>query len=226
MDFNDEFSAYDYKYISSLDLCFRCNFSRILTLFCIYFVSIYLCRNKIAKRHQLVTNVISTMCSYYSLLTLSLEILPDYYIYDTIMSVLAGDMLMISHHLFTLYCLSFCTTDSDYYIINYCFLMFKFSDVFVNHYKITDALGLYEKYPIGIRIYQLMSIILTMLLWIPFRLILPFFVYPFNCISMNLLGGTLHIINFYWMKKFWHLAKKIGREMGKHIKLEPEEEMY
>lgn len=218
---------YDYdqiKYISSADLCIRYNVRRILILFGMYVVGMYMCRRfKIQKRHQLVTNVISTLCAYYAILNGSSTTLSDYYIYDTIMSALAFDTLMTSHHIFTLYCLSFCPLDPDYFVINQSILIVKFGDIFVNHYKIADALNLYEKYPLGVRTYQLMSVMITMILWIPCRLVLPIWIYPFSCISMNVLGGILHLISFYWMSKFWNLAKKIGKEMTKHTKLELEE---
>jgi len=220
------FEDYDnVYYVNSLDLCFRYNLKRVALLFCTYFIGMYLCRKRITKRHQFVTNVISTLSSYHAIFNGSSDTLPDYYIYDTVMSALSGDMLMLAHHLFTMYCLAFCSSDLDYITINYYILLVKFGDAFVNHYKITDALDLYSKYPLGIRIYQLTTVIITMILWIPFRLVIPFWVYPFNCTSMNVLCSFLHMFSFYWMFKFWKLAKKIGNDMLKQVKLRPEDHL-
>jgi hypothetical protein len=132
----------------------------------------------------------------------------SYYWYDLILSLQKKDYLMIAHHLFTLFSLNQCDTHPDYNRIYYSLFMLKTGDLFLHHLKITDALDLYSKYPLSIRLYQLATLSITFVLWIVYRLILPFYVYPFETYTFKILSVTFHLLNTIWLIKLYNSIQK------------------
>jgi hypothetical protein len=195
--------------------CVHFNPYAIMNYYLYYLLGIIIFKNYI-KRHILVTNIISSYVCWCCVLGSNTNNLLSYYYYDLPLLIVKKDIPLILHHIFTIFCLNFCLSDYDGVIFYKCLFLFKYSDLLLHHYKILDALEIKNKYPLTVRIYQLIINLYTFASWIILRIILPFGVYPATTVYNNILCMLFHIGNIWWTYKVYSTIKKIWVEL-KHM---------
>jgi hypothetical protein len=141
-----------------------------------------------------------------------LDAVIDYYWYDLTLSVFKWDWLMIAHHVLSLYGLLQCEWHPDYEAIYLATIMLKSGDVLIHHYKITDALDWYDRYPVAIRFYQSMTIGATILLWMNYRVYRPIELYPWETNAFHYISVLFHCMNAFWIYKLTRLWLKTVAE--------------
>jgi hypothetical protein len=156
---------------------------------------------KYHKYMNLVSGLISTFICWKCVINNSPDGIISYYWYDLIITLYKKDWFMVVHHVFTLFSLNQCVDNPDYTKIYYSLFLLKKGDLFVHQVKIIDALELYNDYPLASRIYQLITMSLTLILWIIYRFILPFYVYPFETTFYKISSVIFHIVNLLWIIK-------------------------
>ena len=192
--------------------CVDFNPYSIITYYLYYFLGFFIFRNY-TKRHILITNIISSYVCWCCVLLGHTNNLLSYYYYDLPLLFIKKDVVLIMHHILTIFCLNFCLSDYDGIIFYKCLFLFKYSDLLLHHHKIIDALEIKNKYPLIVRIYQLIINLYTLFSWIILRIILPFGVYPVTTIYNNILCVLFHIGNIWWTYKVYNTIKNIYTEI-------------
>lgn len=146
------------------NLCFRFDIVEVLKLFGIFAIF-----RTYTKNIDIITNIISNLACWLFVLYRNKNDLISYYWYDTIISIIRGDIQLISHHIFTLYWLLQCPYENSEIIMQLT-LLIKISDLMYHHIRIIDIaeINLYE-----IRLYQLIARCFTFIAWGYTRLYLP-----------------------------------------------------
>lgn len=186
--------------------CIYFNIAEISKYYLLYFGLLFLFRNN-KRPSELSALVVSSLVCWKCIIFRSHAGIVSYYWYDLFLMLHKQDKLMILHHLFSLYSLNTCSWNPDYERIYTSLFLLKTADLFLHHYKISDMLDIPKTK--CLYIYQLIISILTFILWIVFRLILPFGIYPFYNKYYELSCMILHIVNFLWSVKLYFIIKKI-----------------
>lgn len=191
--------------------CFNFNAIGVLGYLYLYLVmKIMVSGHK--KSHVLCSNVVAMLACWRFLYTYDFDGLVAYYWYDLLLSVIYSDYFMVAHHCLSLYALMQCPTHPDYLRICYATIYLKSSDIFACHYKITDALNLYSKYPIVIRLYQMLAILTTIIMWMYYRVYRPLVLYPFDVPSFQYIAILFHVMFLYWIIKMSMLLNRVAKK--------------
>ncbi len=208
--FISQISADNFYHNQYMDKCIYFDIYEILMYYVAYFTLLFLFR-KYNKASDLVTNIISSFVCWRCILTRSTDWIISYYWYDLFIELYKKDYVMICHHLFTLYNLNWCSWYFDYYKIYRSLFLLKTGDLFMHHHKILENLELRKnKY---VYYWQLAANSITLVLWLVFRVILPFGIYPFNYILLNVLGSIFHTINVIWVVKMYYLIRRTHNKL-------------
>jgi hypothetical protein len=116
----------------------------------------------------------------------------SYYVYDLILMLISRDYLMILHHLVSIYTLGLCPSHLDYNLVAYVFWLCKVGDLFIHVPKI---MNLTDKPIIQKLIIQFISCVMTVILWIYFR------IYLFRYLDIR----SVEYIFLYWVFQFFHI---------------------
>lgn len=209
MNYNIE--EYDSPLSLSTDIpvvCWQFNPTQVAKYLLAYFV-IRLLSSNYPKSHQLATNLVSNISCWIYVLNGDLDLMISYYWYDLILTLYIKDHLMIIHHIFTLYGISHCLWYSDHDKVIIMLKTMKTSDILMHHYKITDALELEKKYPIGIYVYQICTVSFTCVMWLVFRIFNTLTLFPFTSTKANVLIPIFLLINFAWIFKLLVLVSRL-----------------
>ncbi len=198
------------EYLSELDsyesiICWQTEYQNIFILLAVNVLLTWLFK-RYPKKEIIATNLISSFECWRYVLYGNLSHLIQYYWYGLIMMIIQKDWIMVAHHLFTIYGISHCPWYVDYNKVMDMLLVMKFSDLFIHHYKITNGLELERLYPIGIRVYQVITISITALMWFVFRIMLVATMYPFNSTKANILIPIFQLVILMWIVKLLKLA--------------------
>lgn len=164
-------------------------------------------RGPIKKNKVLTSYCVSSLVTWYFVITTDFHALTAYYIYDFIHTAPRLDYAMILHHSFSIYALSHNYTYPDHTIVRKLSYMVKVSDLFAHHGKIIDYLDFedenIEKYA---NIYKSISSFITFVLWIALRAWYPYAqISSFVRSKTTYYVSTFALIMFFWSFKF--LAK-------------------
>lgn len=196
--------------IQIMNSCIYFDIASILKYYAIYFALLFLFR-KYKKSSDLSAAIVSTFTCWKCILLRTHIGIVSYYWYDLFLMIHNRDYPMIAHHLFTLYSLNTCPSNPDYEKIYTSLFLLKSGDLFLHQYKITDMLELTKTR--NLHVYQIITSILTLILWTGLRLIIPFGVYPFN----NKLYGTIclifHMANILWYIKLCSLITRLYKKI-------------
>ena len=151
------------------------------------------------------------------MLTGDLDLMISYYWYDLLLVIYMRDYLMIAHHIFTVYGISHCEWYVDHAKVVMMLKTMKTSDVLMHHYKITDALELEKKYPIGIYIYQIFTVSFTCVTWLILRIFNTLTLFPFISAKANILIPLFLVINFVWILKLLALVSRLCSKVQKNL---------
>lgn len=195
-------------------ICLQFRVHKVLQYFMMYLV-LRLITSGYKKSDNLSSCIVSMLVCWKCIITRDMRDVIDYYWYDLALALVRKDSLIILHHVISLYALQHCSDHPDYERIHIATVLMKTGDVVLHHYKITDALELYDKWPIGIRVYQMMTMSATIGLWIVFRVIMPMALYPFESYTFYVIAVGFHCFNVYWIYKMCILTKSIGEKIMK-----------
>lgn len=170
-------------------------------------------KNRIYKHHQFVSNVMSNATCILFLYSGDINMLISYYWYDLIFMIWQKDILMILHHIITIYGISHSETHSDYNNMLIVLLRMKTGDVFMHYYKIIDSIKFNNEWQILAYFVQYTSVLITLLLWLIFRITFILGMFPFNTLKANMVVTSFTIVNIWWTCKMHILAKKIYRRI-------------
>ena len=200
------------------DVCYQINF-----IYVIGFMLLYQFMYRKAKRlqyinnvkvHQLVSNLISNITCVLFLFTHNKDLIFSYYWYDLTMMYLTLDKVMIIHHVFTLHGISHCPDYPDYDNIFSVLYIMKLADVFMHYYKILDTLQIDNRYSKFIIVFiQIITVILTGILWLIFRVFYILNMFPFKTDKTNFIVFAFIIANIYWITKLYRLVVKLNDKM-------------
>jgi hypothetical protein len=193
-------------------VCMQFNSNQIIYYLLAYAVLMGITRGY-PKRHQFVSNLISSYSCIYYLITGDLPRMISYYWYDLIIMLAVRDYLMIAHHIFTLYGILHCSWYPDYENIIIALKIMKTSDILMHHYKITDGLELEKKYPLFITMYQIFTIGFTCLAWLRYRIFYMISLFPFETTKANILMPLFLITNFLWIFKMGFLINRLCKRL-------------
>jgi hypothetical protein len=186
--------------------CLYFDIAEISKYYLLYFCLLYLFQNN-KRSTELSALVVSSLVCWKCILFRSHAGIVSYYWYDLFLMIHKKDKLMILHHLFSLYSLNTCSWDPDYERIYTSLFLLKTGDLFLHHYKISDIIDIPKTK--WVYIYQLVISFLTLVLWIVFRIILPFGMYPFYNKYYEVSCMVLHIVNFLWVVKLYFTIERI-----------------
>lgn len=187
-------------------VCFSFNAYNYVTLLIIYFLLVLVFKNY-EKKQILASNILAALNLYAYLWTENFELIINYYIYDTTITILHKDYLMLIHHMVTLYGITHCSDHADYYTMQKLVYIIKSSDLLFHHYQITKSLHL-TQYK-AVKIYQLFTIVFTMLAWTVLRFGVVISMMPFNTYKTHALVLFIHFANLWWLTKLFALSCKI-----------------
>jgi len=191
-------------------LCFYYPRIDISLLYLVGYLSILFTCSSCYKPHNVAYYTMSTIACWYFVLTNDLDNMIAYYIYDTVISIIKIDIIIILHHVVTLIGIFTCPSVKDYFYLISVLNLFKISDLFLHHAKILDAINFDKKYHHFVRIWKLFTLSYSIIMWIIFRVIimssyLPLLYSPHSYIILT----SLIIASLWWIKKMIILYIKI-----------------
>lgn len=211
-EYHDSWDSLDMPYLpTNINIpvvCWQFNPTQVVKYLLAYLI-IRLLSSNYPKSHQFATNIISNISCWTYVLTGDLDLMISYYWYDLILVLCVKDYLMIVHHIFTLYGISHCTWYVDHAKVVTMLKTMKTSDVLTHHYKITDALELEKKYPVGIYMYQIFTVSFTCIMWLVLRIFNTLTLFPFTSTKANILIPLFLAINFAWIFKLVALVSRL-----------------
>lgn len=223
MMWHEEFNDYEAyrEYHDSIDsvlnnMCFEFDVYKIVKYFLMYALLRFVTK-KYKKRQVLSSNLVSMYVCWRFLLVRDFSDVIAYYWYDLVLSIVARDPLMVLHHLVSLFGLQQCFWHPDYESIRLGAVLLKSGDLFLHHYKITDALELYNRFPLGTRIYQACTVFATILLWLYFRVFRALDVYPFETSMFHFVAVVFHCLNMMWIVKLCILLFKTIKRFSEEL---------
>jgi hypothetical protein len=159
-------------------------------------------KNKLAAA---IVSQISTIIFIYSGDRTSLVC---YYIYDLLHHLLNKNTLYIAHHLASIVMILPTITDSfasrqDIEKIILCCYVLKFTDLFVHVPKIIYESEFSAKQSIWSRRMTILCYVLSLCLWVPFRCVFPFYMYPFDNMALQIVAIGIHCGNIVWTIKMF-----------------------
>lgn len=197
-----------YSWDDNYDLCVEISLANIIKHFILYGL-LRLVTYRYEKSHILSNHIVSMLVCWKFMLSYNFSDVIAYYWYDLMLSVWHRDSFMILHHLVSLYSLQQCSWHPDFESIRLAAVYLKSGDIVLHHYKIIDALEIYNNYRLKLRIYQAISVLITILLWLYYRVYRCIEVYPFETTTFYVIAIIFHLLNVLWIVKLCVLLKKI-----------------
>lgn len=214
--FMDFLSSYIESVFSSItifpDTCVDLDFGAIVEFFMMYILMRFITR-RYQKRIVLSTNIISMLACWYFVWTNDFDTLVAYYWYDLVLVTLHGDLFMILHHCVSLYGLQQCPSHPDHEAIRLATMFMKSGDIFLHYYKLIDALELYNKYPLETRLAQMVSVLVTIIRWMYYRIYKTMDLFPFESNTIQFVAMIFYMLNVMWIIKLCIQLKYITREV-------------
>jgi hypothetical protein len=160
----------------------------------------------------------SIIANYMYLLTGNIPLLIGYYIYDLFIHIINFNPLFILHHLITLSAISICPEDPDYNRIHLALWYLKIGDIFIHYKKLISYTPWYKSHPKQSRELMLISLLLSYVLYIIYRVILPIKIYPFHSFTNLMIGLLIHLANILWVCVIYQSTIKIANQLNRYTR--------
>lgn len=195
--------SYDTSYrYDLLGMCVQFNPYAIINYYIAYFLGMLAFRNY-SKRHNLVSNIISSYVCWTCVFGRNTNNLLAYYYYDLLLLFAKKDTVLILHHIATIFCLNHCLPDYDCILFYKCLFLFKTGDLLLHYHKILDSLEIEHKFSYSMNLARLIINLYTFIAWMILRIILPLGVYPAVILQNNIIYFCFYIGNIWWTIKLY-----------------------
>ena len=159
------------------------------------------------KKQVISSNIVAAINLYIYLYTGDLSVIVNYYWYDTTIAILHKDYPILVHHIVTLYAILHCSYCDDYENMIKILYLMKSSDLLFHHYQIIKCLELGHLRIF--KLYQICSILYTIISWVWFRFINVILLMPFGTRKTHIIVFMIHLANLWWLTKLYAIVKKL-----------------
>lgn len=163
--------------------------------------------------HLAASNLVSMIACWSYLYTKSETLIISYYWYDLVVSAVHYDMLMVAHHIFTLYAIMQCETHPDKVAITQILYAMKLSDILMHYYKISEHLKLKKISPKLVSRCQFFTVLFTAFSWTYYRFIYTSHFLPMQTMEANVLLPLFMAFSLVWLVKMFKLAFKLAKQI-------------
>ncbi len=178
-----------------------------IVLYCIGYVSIRILCQNYRRNEAIAAYIISMISCWKFIIDNDYSLLEAYYWYDIIISILKRDMLMVAHHFLVIYVL-YRTNTPDHHIGLLILKYAKISDITAHINKILQSIEVNTNLIKDIR---LISLLITIMLWLIFRL--GYIIYVYNYVVLyesKIMLIVFTMFTAWWIYKLMCIAHRLA----------------
>lgn len=154
---------------------------------------------EVKKDKQLAITLVNFINTYVYIYTTNNNWLLAYYCYDLYHQITNCSFIYIVHHLASIYVIEYARVYQSVKLFDLILLM-KIGDLFIHIPKVIKQTEFYNMYPMISNILISINMLLSIALYVIFRIVLPINYYPFEY-PMMIFAVGFHISNVLWCCK-------------------------